>query len=128
MILARRNTAIRGWCLVLHTGKGDDAHVTRPAGIAAEFVPSMNPASLSPGNRLSVGLLVQGRPVGGAQIAAVSRTTRLDARTDADGRVTFAIPSRDAWLIKTVHMQRPVNAGTPAVDWESYWVTLAFTN
>src|SRR5688572_26839993 len=72
--------------IVLHTGKGDDAHVTRPANLAAEFVPSVNPASLSPGNTLSIQLLVQGRPVAGAQIAAVSRETRLDARTDAEGR------------------------------------------
>ena len=114
--------------IILHTGRSEDAHVTRPTGIAAELIPSVNPASLLPGGTLSVQLLVQGRPVAGALIAAVSRGARLDARTDADGRATLTIPTTGAWLIKAVHMERPVNAGTPPVDWESYWVTLAFEN
>jgi hypothetical protein len=114
--------------IVLHTGERETAHITRAAGIKAEFVPSVNPATVAPGSPLSVQLLVEGRPVAGALVALVTRGTGLDGRTDAEGRVTFIIPSRGAWLIKTVHMAKPVDAGTPPADWESYWITLAFEN
>lgn len=73
-------------------------------------------------------LLVEGRPVSAALVTAVSRGARLEGRTDANGHVSFTIPSSGSWLIKTVHMARPAMAGTPPADWESYWVTLAFEN
>ncbi|MQA29240.1 MAG: DUF4198 domain-containing protein [Luteitalea sp.] len=114
--------------IVLEAGDGEAAaaHVTRAAGVKAEFVPSVTPAALSAGSSFSVQLLVEGRPVAGAMVAAVSKDTRLQARTDANGRASFTIPALGAWLIKTVHMARPANAGAPPADWESYWVTLAF--
>lgn len=114
--------------IVLHAGGTETPHVTRSSGLAAEFVPAINPATLAPGDTLSVQMLVHGRPVAGALIAAVSRDARLDARSDDDGRVSFTIPARGAWLIKTVHMDRPATTTAPPVDWESYWVTLAFEN
>jgi hypothetical protein len=114
--------------IVLAAGAGPSAHLTRPAGMAAEFVPSVNPAEVKPGGRFSVQLLVEGKPVTGVQVSAVSRGTKLDARTDANGRVDFTLPASASWLIKTVHMIRPVQPGSPAADWQSYWVTLTFEN
>ena len=113
---------------MLHAGVGDSQHITRPSDIKAELVPSVNPATVAPGGTLPVQLLVEGRPVPGALIAAVSRDARIEARTDGQGRVTLDIPARGQWLIKTVHMGKPADTGTPPVDWESYWVTLAFEN
>ncbi len=112
--------------VVFRTGEGSGAHVTRPADLKAELVPSVNPASLAPGAPLSVRLLVEGQPVAGALIAAVSHNAKLEERTGADGRATFTVPSKGPWLLKTVHMARPARPGEPAADWESYWVTLAF--
>jgi hypothetical protein len=114
--------------IVVRTGASNATHVTRPLGMKAEFIPSVNPATVAPGGSLPLRFLVEGQPVEGALITVMSRDRRLDARTDANGQVTFAIPSRAAWLVKTVHMARPVEAGAPPVDWESYWVTLAFEN
>jgi Domain of unknown function (DUF4198) len=112
--------------IVLHTGDGNAAHVTRPTDLKAELVPQTNPAGLKPGSPLAVQLLVEGKAVADALVTAVSRDTRHDARTNAEGRATFTIPTAGAWLIKTVYMARPVDAGAPPADWESYWVTLAF--
>jgi len=114
--------------IVLSTGAGSSAHLTRAAGMKAEFVPSVNPAAVKPGDSFAVQLLIEGKPVAGVQVSAVSRGTKLDARTDANGRVGFTLPASAAWLIKTVHMIRPVQPGAPAADWQSYWVTLTFEN
>ena len=112
--------------IVVRTGAGDAAHVTRASGIKAELVPSVNPGSLKPGTPFSVQLLVEGRPIADALLTAVSRDARLDARTDREGRAVFTLPSAGPWLVKTVHMAKPTDAGQPPADWESYWVTLAF--
>ena len=124
--LSARERYARYAKIVFRTGEGDAAHLTRASGIKAELVPAVNPASLAPGRPLSVQFLVEGRPVADALIAAVSRDVHLNARTDADGRATFTMPSSGQWLIKTVYMAKPANVGEPPVDWESYWVTLSF--
>jgi hypothetical protein len=112
--------------IVMRTGAGDAAHVTRASGIKAELIPSANPAGLKPGTPFSVQLIVEGRPIADALLTAVSHDARLDVRTDRDGRATFTLPAAGPWLVKTVHMARPADAGEPPADWESYWVTLAF--
>jgi uncharacterized GH25 family protein len=116
--------------LVVRNGGGDGAHLTRPIGLKAEMVPTRDPSSLRPGDSLTVRLLVDGRPVEGALItarpAARSPGGRIDVRTDAEGRVTLALPESGPWLLRTVHMAKPQEAGSPPADWESYWVTLAF--
>jgi hypothetical protein len=112
--------------IVLATGDGNAAHVTRPSGLKAELVPSVNPARLKPGGTMSVQMLVEGKPIAGALLTAVSREFRHDARTDAEGRARLTIPAAGSWLVKTVHMARLVVAGSSPADWESYWVTLAF--
>ena len=114
--------------IVLPAGAGPSAHLTRPAGMQAELVPSVNPAAVKAGGSFSVQLLVEGKPVAGVQVSAVSRGVQLDARTDANGWVNFTLPASASWLIKTVHMIRLAQPGSPAADWQSYWVTLTFEN
>ena len=46
--------------------------------------------------------------------------------TDATGHVTLPIDRDGAWLVRTVHMITGAQAGVPEVDWDSYWVSLAF--
>lgn len=112
--------------LALRTGAGSGAHLTRPVGIKAEFVPAADPTAVRAGQPLTVQLLVDGAPVANASVAAVRAGDGglLSATTDASGRATFTIDREGAWLIKTVHMVRlpqPADA-----EWESFWVTLAF--
>ena len=112
--------------IALRAGDGGAAHLTKPIGVKAEFVPMSDPTTLRPGDAISVQLLVEGKPVVNAAVSAVTSGKAGPTRvaTDANGRATLRIGSEGAWLIKTVHMVRlpqPADA-----EWESYWVTLAF--
>jgi uncharacterized GH25 family protein len=110
--------------IALRSGAGAAAHLTRPAGLRAEFVPSADPTSIRPGQPLTVQFLVGGAPAPGASVMAVNQGRALRAQTDAQGRATFAIDREGPWLIKTIHMTR-LPAGS-AVEWESSWATLTF--
>lgn len=112
--------------IVLGDG-GTGAHATRPLGLKAEFVPLRDPSSVHVGDMVAVQLLVDGRPIGGAPVTGLSTSQRIYARTDDKGIAMLPVSTAGAWLIRTVHMGRPASAGTSAVDWESYWVTLSFT-
>jgi hypothetical protein len=110
--------------IAVRNGDGSGAHLTRPVGMKAEFVPATDPTAVHAGGSLTVQLLTDGKPVGNAEVSAVSDGTLVKGDTDADGRVTLKIDREGAWLIRTVHMV-PLT-GSPEVDWESYWVTLSF--
>lgn len=110
--------------IAVRNGAGPGAHLTRPVGVPAEFVPAVDPTALRAGQSLTVQLLTGGKPVRGATVSAVTEGAARRQQTDGDGRVTFAIDRPGAWLIKTVHMVR-MPPGSEA-EWESYWVTLAF--
>jgi uncharacterized GH25 family protein len=110
--------------IAIRNGAGSGAHLTRPVGMRAEFVPSSDPTMVRAGGSLTVQLLANGTPVVGAAVSAVSGEKTVRAQTDPQGRATFTIDREGAWLVKTVHMVRlpdPTDA-----EWESYWVTLAF--
>lgn len=111
--------------VIFGSGGGDTAHLVRPAGQHAELVPLRNPATLGTGGLLAVQFLVAGKPVGGAQVSALSDGVRLEARTDSEGIAGFTLPSAGAWLIRTVHMERAAIPGSD-IEWESYWASLAF--
>ena len=110
--------------VAIRTGPGAAAHLTRPVGAPAEFVPETDPTTLRAGDPLVVQLLFNGHPVAEAPVNAVSDTTVVDTHTDADGRATVRLDRPGAWLIRTVQMQR-LPPGDRA-EWESYWVTLSF--
>jgi hypothetical protein len=112
--------------IAVRDGAGGAAHLTRPVGLKAEFVPTTDPTIVHPGGALTTQLLADGKPVVNAAVTAVAADgTAQKATTDRDGRVTFKIDRAGAWLIKTVHMVR-LPAGSPEGEWESFWVTLAF--
>jgi len=72
-------------------------------------------------------LLYEGKPLSGALVVAMQQddpSIRLSARSDKKGRVTFALPKRGVWLVKSVHMiPAPAESGA---DWESLWASLTF--
>jgi len=112
--------------VALRTGAGSGAHLTRPAGLRAEFVPESDPTTVHPGQTLTVQLLAEGKPVAGATVMAVTEGASGRSVTDAGGRATLTIDREGAWLIKAVHMERLTGARAADGDWESYWVTLSF--
>lgn len=114
--------------VAIRNGAGSGAHLTRPVGLIAEFVPSMDPTQVHAGQSLTLQLLARGKPVAGAAVAALSSAggEPVKARTDGNGRVILTLDRAGAWLVRTVHMERLTQATPQDPDWESYWVTLSF--
>lgn len=114
--------------VALRNGDGSGAHLTRPVGFPAEFVPMTDLTLLHAGQLLTLQLLGDGKPVAGAAVTALASGGGhpVMGRTDATGHVTLPIDREGAWLIRTVHMVTGAQAGAPEVDWDSCWVTLAF--
>jgi hypothetical protein len=112
--------------VIVRTGEGAAPYVTAPVGHDGELVPASDPTLLQAGEPLVIQFLVERKPIAGVALAASSEKVQLTAKTDADGRATFALPAPGPWLIHTVYMRRPATPGSPRVDWESYWVTLTF--
>jgi uncharacterized GH25 family protein len=99
----------------------------RAVGLALELVSENNPYAARAGEKMPFRLLWNGKPLEGALVVALSKgspETKLSARTDASGRVTFRLPRGGIWLVKTVHMTRAPAGGD--VDWESLWASLTF--
>ena len=114
--------------IVLRNGFGSGAHLTRPLGLRAEFVPMTDPTILRAGHLLTLQLLSDGKPVPGAVVTARASVGGhpIMGRTDATGHVTLPIDRDGAWLVRTVHMTARAQARVPGVEWDSYWATLAF--
>ena len=94
---------------------------------ALELVAENNPYTMKPNGELRLQLLFREKPVEGVLVAAFNKadpTTKLNARTDKDGRVTFALPRNGVWLVKAVHMV--VAPRLIRGDWESFWASLTF--
>lgn len=104
------------------SGAGD-----RALGFPIELVAERNPYQMRVGESLPVRLTFKNAPLAGALVVAFNQRSpyhRLRARSDQNGRATFAIDEPGPWLVKAVHMV-PAAAGTHA-DWESFWASLTF--
>ncbi|MEO8348002.1 MAG: DUF4198 domain-containing protein [Acidobacteriota bacterium] len=107
-------------------GTGKSGH-DRVLGFTLELVPEKNPYAFRTGGPFPVRLEYRGKPLAGALVVALNRDApemRLSARTDAKGRVSFALAKPGTWLVKSVHMV-PAPAKSEA-DWESLWASLTF--
>ena len=95
-------------------------------GFALELIPQRDPAGLPAGASLPLVLLRDGRPLADAQVTARKRgqpATRLTARSDAKGKVSFQLPEPGVWLVHSVFI-RPLP--DRAESWESLWASLTF--
>ena len=105
---------------------GPGARFDTPLAFRYEIVPQTNPYQTK-GDDLHVVVLYEGKPLANALVVAMHRddsSLRLRLRSDRKGRVTFHLPKRGVWLIKSVQMI-PAPAGSNA-DWESLWASLTF--
>lgn len=108
--------------------KGDDATVTRPAGLKLEIVPLHNPYILTTAGDLPVQLLYRGKPLAGALV----KLTNLDfdahpvamKRTDTNGRTNFMVTRRGKWQVNAV-WSVPVTGNSKA-DFETIFSSLTF--
>jgi uncharacterized GH25 family protein len=112
--------------LVLVDGSGTGARADAPLSFRYEIVPKTNPYAMK-NDEMQVTVLYEGKPLPNALVVAMHQedsSLRIRLRSDAKGRVTFHLPKRGVWLIKSVQMI-PAPAGSNA-DWESLWASLTF--
>lgn len=112
--------------LLLVNGKGRDAK-DRAHGLPLEFVAEQNPYALKPGDRLTLTLLLDGKPLEGALVIGMHRDAldqKPSQRTDALGKAILQLNHPGEWLIKAVYMKRAEDGGN--VEWESIWAALTF--
>ncbi|HEX7154244.1 MAG TPA: DUF4198 domain-containing protein [Thermoanaerobaculia bacterium] len=96
-----------------------------PLGYRLELVPESNP--FGDARSLTVRVWFEGKPLEGTLVVAMHRDDErrhLQARSDAEGRVTFSLPREGVWLVKTTHMVAAPAGGD--ADWESVWASLIF--
>lgn len=114
----------------MQVGDAADGVSMRSLGHRVELLPDSDLAALRAGDRLSVRLVFEGKPVAGAKIEAFVKDAHdgvvegQAAVSDADGRVTFIIARPGMWLVRTVHMRLCTGCGD--VDWESFWTSYEF--
>jgi uncharacterized GH25 family protein len=98
----------------------------RRLGLRFEIVATEAPTPGAPG-RWSFQLLYLGKPLAGALVVATRLGTSdapIEARADAEGRLSLPLTSAGFWRIAAVHMTQPP-AGVDT-EWDSLWASLAF--
>lgn len=100
-------------------------------GFTLEIVPERAPDTLRPGETLPLRLLYRGRPLAGALVVLMPKTSpqaAVEARSDRAGRVRLPLATPGVWMAKAVHMVRLTGADAQreAADWQSYWASLTF--
>jgi uncharacterized GH25 family protein len=112
----------------IQTGDDRDDTPRRALGQKLELVPQTNPYALKAGDRLTVRVLFEGKPLTGARVFAQRRTgdktTTQDATTTAEGLATFKLDGAGTWQVRLVHMRR--TTADKEADWESFWGSLTF--
>jgi nickel transport protein len=81
-----------------------------PLGLDLEIVPQADPASLKPGDRLTVQVLLKGRPLADASLVSdlfIHHDTKPEKiKTDKDGKVTVTVPKRPFAGVEVSHFAK----------------------
>ena len=97
---------------------GDDSSadlVTKPAGLPIEIVPMAHPSTVKPGGKLILQVLLDGKPLAGAEVkgrygafASMASDTAMafTDTTDQEGKVGFVPLSAGDWII-TARSEKP---------------------
>lgn len=103
------------------------ANFATPLGLDLEIVPQVDPASLKPGDKLAVQVLLKGQPLADATLAAnifLGHHAKAEKiKTDKDGRATVVVPKRAFAGIEVNHFAK--DAGSE-VEGTFYNASLVF--
>lgn len=101
---------------------GDLSALRRPRGTGLELVP-VGAAPIAKGVVADFQALTDGKPMPGLAVEFVSRRSPLGIwrETDAEGRISLALPLAGEWLLRTTSLEAPSGAGQP---WRSRFSTL----
>jgi len=106
----------------VRVGEAADDSWKKPVLAPLELVPAEDPTALSSGRELALVLLSNGRPLADQAVGAVAAGAEPAlARTDAEGRVRFALGRAGEWMFRATRIQ-PVE-GRPG-EWQSVFTTV----
>ncbi|GMU68355.1 MAG: hypothetical protein AMXMBFR37_06880 [Steroidobacteraceae bacterium] len=121
---------------IFQVGKTRSDDWKTPLGFKVEIFPERNPSDVKVGEEFPIRVLKEGRPlanqiihVGNASTnpgekADVEAASVYTLRTDADGRASFKITSKDKWYVQLINMEKLTN--DEDADYESNWSTVTF--
>lgn len=119
-LYARRAKAL------VQIGPDCSPHALQPVGLSLEIVPLVNP-HCSKGDTMTVEVRFRGRPLAGALVRMENLSNpagEAELRTDADGRVTFAMPRSGSWKISLV-WSVPIE-GNALAEYDTLFSSLSF--
>jgi uncharacterized GH25 family protein len=120
-----RETYVKFMKTFVRVGDGaGDRSWGEPIGHALEIVPEADPTALRAGDRLTVRVLREGKPLTDQPVGvqADGRDAVL-RRTDSAGRFAVALDRAGAWLIKTTVLRPAAREG----EWESQFATVTIS-
>lgn len=93
----------------------------------AELVPLFNPAAVTPGEQVSVRLLMKGEPLADTEVSLIRRSSSESQvfQTDASGAVTFEAGPADYYLLRAKPSAAEKKEGE--YDTVNYEATMTFT-
>lgn len=114
---------------ILCAGDKSDRVHARPEGLWLEIVPQKSPCTLRAGDRLTVRVLLDGRPLEGVHLAAgyegvTGHHYPIWEKTPKNGRVVVPLRQPGLWFVRVLHMVPAKD--DPEADWQSAFSTLTF--
>ena len=114
---------------LIQVGSKTDKTFKRNTGMPLEIIPLQNPYTLKMGDKMTVQVLFNGKPLADKMIVtwnktATTKTRQQKLRTDAKGLMTFPLDQTGQWMVSTVQMI-PVENDAEA-NYQSYWGNLTF--
>ncbi len=102
---------------------GQDSSWKDPVGMAFEIIPEQDPTALSSRDRLTVRLVMHGKPLPDFPVGLVAAKAKNGSiqKTDAQGRASLGLDRAGWWLLRATHIERSTK---PDLDWESHFTTL----
>ena len=114
---------------LIQVGAKTDNTFKRNTGMPLEIIPLKNPYTAKPGDKMSVQVLYEGKPLANKMIVtwnktATTKTRQQKLRTDDNGHLAFPLDQRGQWMVSLVHMI-PLENNAEG-NYQSYWGNLTF--
>ncbi len=114
---------------LLQVGQKTDHTYAINCGMPLEIMPLQNPYRLKVGDKLSVKILFEGKPLPDAvvrswQKADETKTNQGRFRTNAQGIAEITLNAKGFWMISLVRMVETTDKSQ--ADYQSYWGSLTF--
>ncbi len=112
---------------LLQVGDRRDAAYKKQLGLKLEIVPLENPYAKKVGDKLTLQVVFDGKPLAGRNVFANNRANKAAQKmtTDKNGKITLKINQKGLWLVRLVNMRR-CREDCSEADWESFWAAITF--